>query len=481
MQNLLARRRATRAALVVVLLAGTAIGGIAVGRAETSTPIKVASAQMLPDFSRLAASVRPAVVSITNHLKVQNASVETIPTPFGMFQIPQQQQRAQEAKGSGFLVDANGTIVTNNHVVKNAREVMVTLSDGQHLKAKVIGTDPRTDLAVLRVNAGKPLPYLQLGQSNNVVPGQWVVAMGNPYGLGGTVTAGIVSARGRDIGAGPYDDFIQIDAPINPGNSGGPLFNQQGQVIGVDTAIISPSGGSVGIGFAIPSDMVKNVVAQIEAHGSVTRGYLGVSAQPVTPEMATALGLPSGVTNGALVATVEPNSPAQRAGLQPGDVIRDVNGQTIKSARDLAIDIAAIQPGTKTPIQFIRKGETRTLTIALATLPNGRTASASPHHAQGRIGLALAPLTPNTRNQLGLPHGTMGAVVAGVQPGSPADQAGLQQGDVITAVGAQAIDSPQAAVRVLHEAENAGKPVALRVLRNGHAAYVALDPAAKAG
>ncbi len=480
MQHLLAHRRTTRVALVAVLLAGSVLGGIAVGRAETSAPIKVASAPTLPDFSSLATSVRPAVVSITNHLRIQNASVETIPTPFGMFRVPQQQQ-AQEAKGSGFLVDANGTIVTNNHVVKNAREVMVTLSDGQHLKAKVIGTDPRTDLAVLRVNAGKPLPYLQLGQSNNVVPGQWVVAMGNPYGLGGTVTAGIVSARGRDIGAGPYDDFIQIDAPINPGNSGGPLFNQQGQVIGVDTAIISPSGGSVGIGFAIPSDMVKNVVAQIEAHGSVTRGYLGVSAQPVTPEMASALGLPHGVTDGALVATVEPNSPAQRAGFQPGDVIRDVNGQPIKSARDLAIDIAAIRPGTQTPIKYIRKGETRTLTVALATLPNGRTASAAPHHGQGRIGLALAPITPNTRSQLGLPSDIMGAVVAGVQPGSPAAQAGLQQGDVITAVGAQTVDSPQAAVRVLRQAENAGNPIALRVMRNGHAAYVALNPTVKAG
>ncbi len=480
MQNLIPNRRVTRAALVAVLLAGSALGGIAVGRAETSAPIAVAPAQALPDFSNLAASVTPAVVSITNHLKMQNASVETVPTPFGMFQVPQQ-QHAEEARGSGFIVDANGTIVTNNHVVKNAREVMVTLSDGQHLKAKVIGTDPRTDLAVLRVDAGKPLPYLQLGDSNNVRPGQWVVAMGNPFGLGGTVTAGIVSARGRNIGAGPYDEFLQIDAPINPGNSGGPLFNQDGHVIGVDTAIISPSGGSVGIGFAIPSNMVKNVVAQIEAHGSVTRGYLGVAAQPVTPEMATALGLPKGITDGALVATVEPNSPAEKAGIQPGDVINQVNGQPIKSARDLAIDIAAIRPGTETKLDIIHKGETKTMTVALATLPNGKTAAASPQGAHGHIGLALAPLTPNTRDQLGLPHDATGAVVAEVQPGSPADQSGLQQGDVITAVGQKTVSSPQAAVQALHEAESAGKPVALRVLRNGHAAYIALNPTVKAG
>ena len=480
MKHVISNRRATRAALVAVLLAGSALGGIAVSHASTGGPIKVAPAQMLPDFSQLASSVRPAVVSITNHLKIRNAAVETVPTPFGMFQVPQQQQ-AQEAKGSGFIVDANGTIVTNNHVVKNAREVMVTLSDGQHLKAKVIGTDPRTDLAVLRVTAGKPLPYLQLGNSNNVQPGQWVIAMGNPFGLGGTVTAGIVSARGRDIGASPYDNFIQIDAPINPGNSGGPLFDQQGQVIGVDTAIISPSGGSVGIGFAIPSNTVKNVVAQIEAHGSVTRGYLGVSAQPVTPEMAAALGLPNSVKDGALIAQVEPHSPAERAGLQPGDVIRDVNGKPITSARELAIHIASIRPGTDTKITFIRKGETKTMSIALATLPNSTTASATPHHAQGRIGLALAPITPNTRSQLGLPRDTTGAVVAEVQPGSPAERAGLQQGDVIVAVGPNLVHTPGEAVQALQHAQKAGKPIALRVLRDGHAAYVALNPTVKAG
>ncbi len=478
MRHLIPHRRATRLALVAVLLGGSALGGIAVSRADTAAPIKVPQAQMLPDFSNLVASVRPAVVSITNHLKVQNASVETVPTPFGMFQFPHQ-QRAQEAKGSGFIVDANGTIVTNNHVVKNAREVMVTLSDGRHLRAKVIGTDPRTDLAVLRVDAGKKLPYLQLGDSHKVRAGQWVIAMGNPFGLGGTVTAGIVSARGRDIGDGPYDNFIQIDAPINPGNSGGPLFDQNGHVIGVDTAIISPSGGSVGIGFAIPSDMVKTVVAQIEAHGSVTRGYLGVSTQPVTRQMATALGLPSGITDGALIAAVEPHSPAQRAGLQPGDVIRAVDGQPIKSARDLAIHVAAIRPGTDTKFEFIRKGQTRTMTIALGTLPNGNPTSATHHAAHGRIGLALAPLTPNTRNQLGLPQDAMGAVVAAVQPGSPADQAGMQPGDVITAVGQNTVNSPAAAVRALRAAEHAGKPIALRLLRNGHAAYIALNPVQK--
>ncbi len=480
MQHLMPNRRVTRAALVAVLLAGSALGGIAVGRAETTAPITIATPQALPDFANLAASVRPAVVSITNHLKMQNAAAEAVPTPFGMFQIPQQ-QHAEEARGSGFIVDANGTIVTNNHVVKDAREVMVTLSDGRQLKAKVIGTDPRTDVAVLRVEAGKPLPYLQLGDSRDVKPGQWVVAVGNPFGLGGSVTAGIVSARGRDIGAGPYDDFIQIDAPINPGNSGGPLFNQQGQVIGIDTAIISPSGGSVGIGFAIPSDMVKNVVSQIEAHGEVTRGYLGVSAQPVTAEMATALGLPDGVTAGALVASVEPDSPAQKAGIEPGDVIRDVNGQAITSARDLAIDVAGLRPGTEAKVDIIRKGETKAMTVALATLPDGKTAAASPQAEHGHVGLALAPLTPDTRNQLGLPADAAGAVVAQVQPGSPADQAGLQQGDVITAVGANAVDSPTAAVHALRQAENDGKPIALRVLRDGHAAYVALNPTKQAG
>ena len=222
--------------------------------------------------------MKPAVVSITSKLKAEPAEMEG-PMPFPFGQMVPGQQRAIEARGSGFIVDPNGIVVTNNHVVKGAKSVTVVLDDGTQLPAKVVGTDPRTDLAVLKVDAGRKLPYIQLGDSSTIRPGQWVVAMGNPFGLGGSVTAGIVSAEGRDIGAGPYDQFIQIDAPINQGNSGGPLFTQDGKVVGVNTAILSPSGGSIGIGFAIPSNTVKTVVAELEKTGHVTRGYLGVEAQ----------------------------------------------------------------------------------------------------------------------------------------------------------------------------------------------------------
>ena len=306
-----------RTALATVLLAGTALGGYAVGHsgmaateaatgATAGAPVNPPGSGMtghtLPDFTDLVTQVKPAVVSITTKLQAAPASDESdseqqMPMPFRQFPFggmgPQArpQRHAIEARGSGFIIDADGTIVTNNHVVKDAKTVSVTLDDGTQLPAKVIGRDSRTDIAVLKIDAHKQLPFIQLGNSANVKPGQWVVAMGNPFGLGGTVTAGIVSASGRDIGSGPYDQFIQIDAPINQGNSGGPLFTQDGKVIGMNSAILSPSGGSIGIGFAIPSDMIKSVVAQLETSGHVTRGYIGVEAQQVSVTMAKALKL----------------------------------------------------------------------------------------------------------------------------------------------------------------------------------------------
>ena len=299
-----------RATLAAVLLAGTALGGFAIGHAaptpavgsqpsssaaeSTGAPVNPPGATVaphtLPDFTQLVSQVKPAVVSITTKLTDAASEADSqdmqgqqggpqLPFPFNQM-IPQQpQMHAVEARGSGFIVNANGTIVTNNHVVKGAKSVSVTLDDGTQLPAHIVGRDPRTDIAVLKIDAGHPLPYIQLGNSADVKPGQWVVAMGNPFGLGGTVTAGIVSAISRDIGDGPYDQFIQIDAPINQGNSGGPLFTQDGKVIGMNTAILSPSGGSIGIGFAIPSDMIHTVVAQLEQSGHVTRGYIGVEAQ----------------------------------------------------------------------------------------------------------------------------------------------------------------------------------------------------------
>ena len=281
------------------------------------------------------------------------------------------QPQAVEAKGSGFIINPTGTIVTNNHVVKDAKTVSVTLSDGTSYPAKIIGTDPKTDLAVLKINVGHPLPYVEFAYSKDVEPGEWVVAMGNPFGLGGTVTAGIVSALGRNIGDGPYDRFIQIDAPINEGNSGGPLFDQRGQVIGINTAILTPSGGSVGIGFAIPSDMVKHVVTQLIDSGKVTRGYLGVAAQQISPQMAQAMGLPTAdpTTDGALIAAVSADSPAARAGLKPGDVITAVNGTKVTDPSDLAADIANIDPGHDTSITYLQDGKTHNMSVAVTTMP----------------------------------------------------------------------------------------------------------------
>ncbi len=483
--------------LAAVLLAGTMLGGYAAGQAgwaaETATnltqPAQAAgqAAGHIPDFADLVTRVSPAVVSITSKLRVSNAAAEgpegQMPgqMPFGMFpQIPGMGARphAVEARGSGFIIDANGIIVTNNHVVRDARTVSVTLSDGTELAAKVIGTDPRSDIAVLKVEAGHALPFIELGKSADVRPGQWVVAMGNPFGLGGSVTAGIVSARGRDIGEGPYDNFIQVDAPINQGNSGGPLFTQDGRVVGINTAILSPSGGSVGIGFAIPSDTVRTVVAELESSGHVTRGYLGVEAQPVAPAMSQALHLP-GADKGALIASVQPESPAAKAGLQPGDVIEQVNGTAIANPHELAVTVASIKPGTEVPLKFVRNGEMQSLTLSVATLP-AQTAGNANQPADStpgtpRVGLALAPISPEARDELGLPEHTRGAVVAGVVPGSPADNAGVHQGDVVIGVGARPVTSPQAALDAIHSATEGGHDVALRILRNGHAAFVALD------
>jgi serine protease Do len=510
--------RHRRVAFGAFLLGATALGTVGFGGARAfATPSNGASFDAtaavqqnftpVGDFSNLVKKVTPAVVSIDVHLKLDEASdnvggddqsgggqsggmppgFPNIPGfppgfPFGMQGGPSQPQ-AVEAKGAGFLIASSGMIVTNNHVVKDAKTVSVTLSDGSTYPAKVIGTDPRTDLAVVKIDAGRPLPYVDLGDSANVEPGEWVVAMGNPFGLGGTVTAGIVSALGRDIGDGPYDKFIQIDAPINEGNSGGPLFDQHGDVIGVNTAILSPSGGSVGIGFAIPSDMVKRVVDQLVASGKVVRGYLGVSAQEISPQVAQAMGLPGGdpTSDGALVAAVSPNSPAFRAGLQPGDVITKVNDQTVTNPGDLAADIANVDPGHDTTIAYIRNGKQSSLSVAVATMPanpeagfqQGSATPNAPAPGHASLGLTLAPLTPDTRSQLNVPDGISGAVVANVKPNSPADQAGLQTGDLLVGVGQKDVADPDDAAAAIDAAKKSGAPaVALRIVRQGQALFV---------
>jgi serine protease Do len=492
-----------RAALAAALLAGTSLGGFALGPlawADNTAPVNpptaaATPAQPLPDFTKLVGQVKPAVVSITTKLKATPASMQEdgdesgpmqggpmqqLPFPFNQMQPhggqQPQQGRSVEARGSGFIINANGTIVTNNHVVKGAKSVSVTLDDGTELPAKVVGTDPRTDIAVLQVNPSKPLPYIQLGNSRDVKPGEWVVAMGNPFGLGGTVTAGIVSAVSRDIGAGPYDQFIQVDAPINQGNSGGPLFTQDGKVIGMNTAILSPTGGSVGIGFAIPSDMIRTVEAQLEKTGHITRGYVGVEAQQITAATAKALKLPE--QTGALLAGVSPDSPAAKAGLQAGDVIQAVNGTKIANPRELAINVASIQPGQDAQFTVLRDGAQKDMSVKVGSLPNEQTASndtaESPSRAQ--LGVALAPLSPEMRSQLDAPEGTKGAVVERVRPGSPAETAGLQPGDIIVGVNSQAVSSPNEAVKALRGAMSGDtKALAVRIIRNGQPAFVGVN------
>ncbi len=448
----------------------------------------------LPSFAPLVKLVRPAVVAVTVHEKPQMASDQgpqgmdphqgiPFPFPFPFGQMQPQHPQVVEAKGSGFVISPKGYIVTNNHVVHNAKSVFVTMSDGERYPAKIIGADEGTDLAVIKVEAKHPLPYLEFGNSSKVTPGQWVIAVGNPFGLASTVTTGVVSALGRDIGDGEYDRFIQIDAPINQGNSGGPLFNQEGQVIGVNTAILSPTGGSVGIGFAIPSDTVKYTTAQLIKQGHVTRGFLGVSAQLITPEMAQAMGITmqNGKAEGALIAAVAPHSPAAHADIKPGDVITKVNGQSVTSPRDLAIDISETKPGKNAQVDFVRNGKTQTATVAVATMPvntqaafgTGAPQAEKPQHAE--LGLSLAPLTGEDRQQMNMPSGSQGAMVAHVAPDSAADTAGLRPGDVIVGVGSAAVDNPDQTIKAIKAAEQHGaKAVALRVMRGDQSVFVAV-------
>lgn len=493
-----------RAGIAAALMAGTALSGFAFWQGHPaqaqmgaqmgpqgnaiSVPAISQPAVALPGFADLAARVRPAVVTILTTERATEAGTAS-PFPPGSEQDQlfrrhfgeqpgQAQRRPGHALGSGFLVDAGGTVVTNNHVVRNAGSVKVKLEDGRELNARIVGRDERTDIAVLKVEAGQPLPFLALGDSNTARPGDWVVAVGNPFGLGGTVTAGIVSARGRDIGVGPYDDFIQIDASINSGNSGGPLFALDGSVIGVNTAIFSPSGGSVGIGFAIPSNMVRQVVAQIQANGRVERGFLGASTQPVTPALARSLRLAK--PEGALVGQVEPESPAARAGLRAGDVVTGVGEAAVANPRDLARAIGEARPGSEVRLSVQRDGAARELRVTLAELRDGQAAGAKPaaeaESRGGPVGVALVPITPQIRQQLNLPANAAGAVIAGVRPQSPAAEAGLREGDVITGVAGRDVADVPATVGAIREAARTpGSAIALRILREGRGAFVAVE------
>jgi serine protease Do len=380
-------------------------------------------------------------------------------TPFG------NNGRAHRApvtgQGSGFFISADGYAVTNNHVVEKAESVEVKTDDGKTYTAKVVGTDPRTDLALIKVEGGKDFPFAKLGETPPRV-GDWVLAVGNPFGLGGTVTAGIVSARGRDIGAGPYDDFLQIDAPVNKGNSGGPTFNVDGQVVGVNTAIFSPSGGSVGIAFAIPAATVQTVVAQLKEHGSVTRGWIGVQIQPVTQDIADSIGLKK--AQGALVAEPQSGSPAAKAGIESGDVIAKVNGADVKDARDLAKRIAALAPGATVKLDIIRKGADKTVNVTLGELPKQREAKADTGDQEensnlGRLGLTLAPGESSGNDG--------GVVVAEVDPSGVAADHGFKRGDVILEVAGKTVSSPADVRKAVTEARNNGKRSLLMRVKSG--------------
>ncbi|GAN90303.1 endopeptidase DegP/Do [Gluconobacter frateurii M-2] len=456
--------------------------------------------QALPNFVTLVKQVKPAVVSITAHIKADVAEQEEngpggdgggmqgspFPFPFPFQMMPQQQpNRTVEARGSGFIISADGYVVTNNHVVNGATKVTVTLDDGTTLPAKIIGRDPKTDVALLRVKPTGKLPFIDLGDSDEVQPGEWVIAVGNPYGLGGTVTAGIVSALGRDLHSGAYNDFIQVDAPINHGNSGGPLFTQDGKVVGINSMIISPNGGgSIGIGFAIPSNTVRSVVDQLEKTGHVTRGYFGIEGQDISPTMAQALNLkspePGAPPHGTLVASVSKGSPAEKAGIKSGDVILTLNGHPVKNGHDLAVKVVSIAPGTDATVNLLRDGKPVDVKFTVGNLANqdhgGDGADSSQSAGAGKLGVSLASLTPRARQELGLDDSVQGAVVADVVQGSPADQSGIRPGDIIVGVGNHITPSPKAVVAQVKEALGRKQPPLLRILRDGQQLFVAVSP-----
>jgi serine protease Do len=375
--------------------------------------------------------------------------------------------RPVTGQGSGFFISPDGYAVTNNHVVDKADTVEIGTDDGKTYTAKVIGSDPRTDLALIKVEGRSDFPHVKLADKAPRI-GDWVLAVGNPFGLGGTVTAGIVSARGRDIGAGPYDDFIQIDAPVNKGNSGGPTFDVDGNVIGVNTAIFSPSGGSVGIAFAIPSATVKTVVAQLKDSGKVTRGWLGVHIQPVTAELAENLGLKA--PEGALVSDPQSTGPAAKAGVQAGDVITAVNDTPVKDAKDLAKQIGAMAPGANVKMTLWRKGEEKTVTLSLGEMPNQREArAAAPDSSEpkstkvARLGLTLAPAGQVAGG------GSEGVVVTEVDPDGAASEQGFKTGDVILEVAGKKVANPGDVSGALEVAQKDGKRTVLMRVKSGDA------------
>ncbi len=474
-------------------LAMAAALGLSLGLGQAD----VAAARGAPEsFADLAAQISPSVVNITT-TSVVAASTEDGPmvpegSPFEEFfkdfqnrngeggdQAPPEPRRS-EALGSGFVISEDGYIVTNNHVIEGADDIQIEFFSGEKLKAELVGTDPKTDIALLKVKAEKPLPFVSFGNSNLMRVGDWVMAMGNPLGQGFSVSAGIVSARGREL-QGTYDDYIQTDAAINRGNSGGPLFNMDGQVIGVNTAILSPNGGSIGIGFSMASNVVDKVVAQLKQFGETRRGWLGVRIQDVTPDVAEAMGLAA--SKGALVTDV-PDGPAKDAGLLAGDVITTFDGKEIGTVRDLTRQVADSPVGSAVPLVILRDGKTETLSVTLGrreeaekdeTVPAAAEKPAEPQSAEV-LGMTVEPVTPDVVAELGLPAGTEGLVVTKLGEETEAFGKGLREGDVITEAGQQKVARVEDLQDRLKEAKEAGrKSLLLLVRRGGDPRFVALS------
>lgn len=451
-------------------------------------------------FADIVERVKPSVISVKVNIKEKIASSDDgddSSSPFqpgspmerffrrfggpdGVPGLKGGRGRVVQGQGSGFFISADGYAVTNNHVVDGADKVEVTTDDGKTYTAKVIGTDQRTDLALIKVEGGSNFPFAKLADSKPRI-GDWVLAVGNPFGLGGTVTAGIVSASGRDIGNGPYDDFIQIDAPVNKGNSGGPAFDTNGEVMGVNTAIYSPSGGSVGIAFSIPANTVKNVVAQLKDKGSVSRGWIGVQIQPVTSDIADSLGMKK--AEGALVAEPQANGPAAKAGIESGDVITAVNGESVKDARELARTIGGMAPGATVKLNVLHKGQDKVVNLTLGQLPNTVEAKADTDNDSGKranrgtdvpkLGMTVAPANSVAG------AGREGVVVTEVDPKSAAAERGFKEGDVILEVGGKSVATAGEVRDAINAARTDNKnSVLMRVKSGGQSRFVAV-PLAK--
>ncbi|TMJ39852.1 MAG: DegQ family serine endoprotease [Alphaproteobacteria bacterium] len=449
-------------------------------------PAQAQQIQQLPTVADLAEKLSPAVVSIATTQKVAGGVQLQMPdlppdVPFrDMFEDFFKRQRpggrpeprTVNSQGSGFVIDASGIIVTNNHVIEQSDDITVVFTDGTNLKAALVGRDTKTDIAVLRVKPNKSLTAVSFGDSDKLRVGDWVLAIGNPFGLGGSVSLGIVSARNRDINAGPYDDFIQTDAAINKGNSGGPLFNLAGEVVGVNTAIYSPSGGSVGIGFSVPAATVRGVVDQLVKFGETRRGWLGVRIQSLTDDLAE--GLDIGKTQGALVAEVTPTGPAEKAGLKPRDVITEFDGKPIHDMKDLPRVVADTPIGKRVAVKILREGKPLELSAEVGRLEDGEklVASANPENGPATdtadaLGMKLSIINDDQRKRFNIDEGLEGAIVTEVDPNGPAAEKRIEPGDVITEAGQKAVSNPGDVTARVRDAESAQKKSVLLFVAKG--------------